>query len=1708
MYMRLGWVVGEAGLIATIGIILLAHVISISTGLSISSIATDKKIKTGGIYYMLSRSLGLPMGGSIGISLFIGTALSISLYIVGFCENFLGIEAISSFLGMEPSINSIRIVGTVVIIILVIIAFISTSLAIKTQFIILGAIALSIISIFVGFYTGTGSQPIEVAMSQSSNEIPLVVIFAIFFPAVTGFTAGVAMSGDLKDPKKSIPVGTISAIAIGLVIYIGLAIAFAFFVDRDLLINDKNFLMKIAWFSPLVIAGIWGATLSSALGGILGGPRILQAISNDKITPKFLGKGHGESNEPRNALILTFIIAEAGILIGKLDSIAEVVSMFYIAAYGFINLAYALESWASSDFRPTLKISKWIGIIGFIACFGIMFQLNPLAMIGAFVIMWAIYFILRKRELQLDFGDVWQSVFSSIVRTSLHRMDKKEIEERNWRPNIILFSGGTKTRPQLINFGKNLVGKHGFLSNFDLIENKDEKVLFPKHQQSLNSEVSDQYKGIFTRRQTCNNIYEGIEAIAQSYGFSGIEPNTVFLGWGRQSEDPERFGQTIQTLSNLDLNILMLDYDKKNGFGEKKLIDIWWRGAGNNGNLALSLTKFLWLSNDWREAKVRLMIVNPKNDEKDNISKDAHQVLDNLRIKADVKIINNQIEQKTFYEIVRVESVNSDLIFMGIPEIESGSETQFVEETNALCKDIGTVILIKASTYFKNLKIGVRPESIEIKHEIASGIDLVINEIIDIPEIKFPKKNIVANEVKSLQDTLYELVDQVDQSYISKLFILHENYLKSFKELFNQSFKVLLSRANEGSKSKWKKLTNKIQNKLFISSNQLIEEISETSLNQQEEILEQAIKYYIEDLNNIINRIPKTIINKLEKDDLVKDKTDSSSIKWFKFKKRLRLLISGKAVKYKIQFKKILLTYIPIKGFAALYKTIDKWGLISVQFVVETQKLTRKIDESFKLIETKSDDDININEIIIAEMQNISLMIKDIEDLNKASYKSLKMLFLKNHSTIVQSVSKNLDHVHPNSLIPEDDGEHNKKLKNLTTNLTSIPAKWRRNQDLIINASYLEFLLLAFSARLRSVFIDITNELSDSVNKLFITEQNKIIKSLKKFQSKIKNNEKADFDYIYDNENIQIINITCKNIVDSTLKKIKAATIFFPETIEVIDDDSLNNFNNLQYVKIESTSISINRFLDYLIQMEVVEPLQKITTALPEKLEVVNNSIIDTIRLVSYSVNQNFDSEFQDFEKSQTNIVGFVDEQVDKLNTKIEESQKIMDLSLLQMSELLHTIIDKLSFYSFVKSASDLKQYIKGHESGKIMARVRKTLIETNYKVGSLVSQVWYRQSKGVLLARRLKQIETNKQTNVNDLLNILDNISFKKDVVDKLPFYYKQLFLRKQHYLNEFWMGRERELSQARNTVNRYKSGYYGGILIHGERNSGKSFFSQHISNKLYKSSATFVVNPPNSGSISESEFEITFQSTVELSGTYDYIFENLAENSIIIFENVELWWEKSENGFDVLNIILELIEKYSHKCLFIVTVNSHSLRLMNKIKKFESYFINIIECTPFNAEQIKEIIYFRHKSSGLKFRVNKRHEDLFLSWNYAKLFNKYFHYSKGNIGVALQSWIANITDFDGKILQMKYPKLPDLSVLDYLETEWFNLLIQFVLHRRLSTERLLRITLLENDELIKKINVLKRSGLIVENTIDVFETNPFLHNHIVNLLVEKEML
>lgn len=1709
MYMRLGWVVGQAGLIGTLIIVLVSHVISFSTGLSISSIATDKKIKIGGIYYMLSRSLGLPMGGAIGIALFVGTALSISLYIIGFVESFLSIPEISEFLHLGQNINDYRIAGTTVIITLVIVAFISTSLAIKTQFIILTLIVLSLVSIGVGLFSAPAFTPRTVELLPYENGKTLAFIFAIFFPAVTGFTAGVAMSGDLKDPKKNIPVGTLASISVGMLVYVLLTIGFAFFIDRSVLISDPNFLSKVVWNVPLLLAGIWGATLSSALGGILGGPRILQALSRDSITPRLFGKGYGENNEPRNALILTFLIAEIGILIGELNAVAEIVSMFYLASYGFINLAYSLESWASSDFRPSFKIPRIIGVIGFFACFIIMLFLNMMAMILALVIMVGIYSFLKRKELKLDFGDVWQSVWTSVIRIGLHRMDNKEMEERNWQPNIILFSGGTNKRPHLIEFGKFLVGAHGMLSNFDLIEEKGSGILFPRHEQSIPDE-DETNKGVFTRRQSCSDIYDGMEMIARVYGFSGIEPNTVVMGWARESDDPVRFVQMLHTMSELDFNIMLMDYDKRMGFGRKRRIDIWWRGGGNNGNFAITSAKFILNTNNWRDANLRLLIVNQLNDQRDTINKKAEKVIENLRIKAEIRIINNQIEQKSFYDIIRAESIETDLTFLGIPEISTGKEHEFIRNTTRLLKEIGTVVLIKASSQFKKLSLGEQPRFIKFEERLPKGIELAIIEKTEAAAIPLSNKEIISEKISALLDQFTNLNKTYHQDYVLKIVKFNDDLIHSFSDLAKRSFRIIGDNKDiKNNREAQHKLIAKAQNSFLIRARKILSELQNELLDTQQEILNDGVTYVLDYVDSQFNNTEKYINVTYTLDDLLPDKNDDLTLRSFKFNKRLKIRTTGKPIKYQIKYKKLIDSHLPLSAYKEFYEVLKKWGVYNFQFVIELQKLLRNVRDSFLVLDKKIYNGDFTKEVVDNEKKRVETMIKNIEKLNKESQEKMVEYALSHSTEVVKRINNDITQVNVNQIIRKPK-RVKKTTKELRNKLLEIPGLWYDNQNLIYNASIIELMLLSFENKLRKILEDTLEEITNTIDNTVLTHLVDFSNYLSEYQKQIKENINAKFEWEDDRKDYLRDNyyLLFKEIIDITYRNIKVLVSKFPDAIDIMGDESYNNFMTVQYDGIEVIQISASRLLDYLTQSDLLEPLQHIADELPDKLQQADSIIQDIIRLVSFSMQQPETSIGFEQDDAIENLLPFIVEQQEKVKIQIQLMTRYKNNIKLQFFSRLTETIDKFSLYSFGKLAVNMKQYVLDQESKKRFSKITRQAHRIKKYYKKQVNHLWYRRSEALLLANKLNIKDEKGKTIISNILDLVDSVSISSDLLENLPFYYQQLFLRKHNYYNEFWYGRELELLEAEKAIKRYRDGFHGALLIKGAPGSGRTFFAQYFCNLHFNINNIYILTPPVTGSISTKLFRQALLKTLRASGGINQAFANLPPDSVLIIDDMELWWEKSDNGFAVIDQIANIIDKNSDNCFFVVNVNSYAYELMKRIKKIENYFLSIINCQPFSAEYIKQIIMFRHKSSGIRLQFNKRTDDQIRSQDLAGLFTKYFKFSKGNVGVALQAWISNITAFENNTITIKEPKIADLAALRSLDVETYIYIVQFLLHKRLSMQRLLRISMATKEEMAKKLNYLLRAGLIKVVSHDTYELNPYISNQMQEVLKEKNLV
>lgn len=706
MYLRVGWVTGQVGLGGALVIVGISHLITLATGLSVSSIATNRTVGAGGAYYIISRSLGAPVGAAVGIPLFFGQALSVTFYIVGFTE---------SLTMLFPNIPQ-QTVSTAVLIALAGVSLKSADAALKIQYVVMAAIALSLVSFFTGW-----SQPSGIAEAARnvdwfvSDGEPFAKVFAVFFPAVTGIMAGVGMSGDLRDPRRSLPRGTLMAIGVGFLVYLLFPIWLALNASAATLSDDKMIVWSISRVPALIYAGVWGATLSSAIGSILTAPRTLQALANDGLVPRILGRGYGPANEPRVGVVATFLLAQAGILMGGLDAIAPVLTMFFLATYGLINLACGLEKWAASpSFRPDFAVPAPVSILGGIACVYVMSIINTPAMIAAALFCGFIYAYTQRRALNTTYGDARHGIWSALVRSALMRLRRTEFHPLNWRPNLIILGGDYEKRPYLLELGSVIVQDRGIVTFVEMLTG-DIAELAPewrRMRRELDERIHERSPNVFGRVEVVTDKYRGAVSIVQAYGIGHLEANTVMMGWPNKSDNMPQYVGMMRDMVTLDRSLLIVNYDARRKLGKQRRIDIWWGGLQGNGGLMLLMAYLITAHHQWRDAEVTVRTIVENEHQLETAQANIEQILRGARVAARPVVILRQARKIS--DIMHEQSKDADLAIAGlrIPSDDADAE-RFYERMNTLLDGMPTTILVHSARNFESEPVlfdeGVQP---------------------------------------------------------------------------------------------------------------------------------------------------------------------------------------------------------------------------------------------------------------------------------------------------------------------------------------------------------------------------------------------------------------------------------------------------------------------------------------------------------------------------------------------------------------------------------------------------------------------------------------------------------------------------------------------------------------------------------------------------------------------------------------------------------------------------------------------------------------------------------------------------------------------------------------------------------------------------------------------------------------------------------------
>ncbi len=707
MYMRACYVTGSAGIIGAMTILFLAKSITFSTAFSISAISTNTEVRGGGAYFLISRALGPEFGAAIGIALFLAQTLSVPFYVLGFAEALLmNVPVLADYYLPILVLTAMALFA---------VSWFGADWAMKCQFFIMAVLGVSIFSFLTGAALKFNSACFMENLPPSDNA-DYFRIFAIYFPAVTGIMAGVNMSGDLKNPAKSLPLGTFMAIFVGLLVY-GLEILFcggAF--PREMLISEPYMLLVRNAFlgGILVIAGVWAASLSSAIGSFLGAPRVLQALALDKIIPflDVFSKGAGKHNEPRFASVLTFAISmavllwagwkgtpESGEVSPALNIVATIVTMFFLYTYGMVNLAAFVESFgANPSFRPKFKYFHWsIGLFGAIACLLVSFLISPLAAICSIIIIALLFFFISRRDYEKTFGDARRGFIYSRIRKSLIDLAGVKEHPKNWRPTIAVFTGNPETRKALLQYACLFECRRGIVSMVELMTGD-----FTQLKEHRKSEMARLAKfadenglNVFPEVIVAENFDDGLRVFIQAHSIGPIKPNIAMLGWPREEARFEPFIAHVGVIAALGMSsVVHVDLKNRQAptFPSGRL-DVWWRGH-KNGSLMLILAYLLSQNPLWVRVRIRVLRIIESPSGENEASEELRKLVEASRIDAETKIV---VSNENFSDTMKKESSDAVAIFMGYKLQDKSAAMDLHRRWNAVLKDMPPVFFVNSS---------------------------------------------------------------------------------------------------------------------------------------------------------------------------------------------------------------------------------------------------------------------------------------------------------------------------------------------------------------------------------------------------------------------------------------------------------------------------------------------------------------------------------------------------------------------------------------------------------------------------------------------------------------------------------------------------------------------------------------------------------------------------------------------------------------------------------------------------------------------------------------------------------------------------------------------------------------------------------------------------------------------------------------------------
>lgn len=951
-------------------------------------------------------------------------------------------------------------------------------------------------------------------------------------------------------------------------------------------------------------------------------------------------------------------------------------------------------------------------------------------------------------------------------------------------------------------------------------------------------------------------------------------------------------------------------------------------------------------------------------------------------------------------------------------------------------------------------------------------------DLVDVKTLKLPKLEPsiyqeIAVDSATIDERGQKVLEILSKKYILPITERNLTLLKKFGNLVHSLDVSISGLANIPDAYRKQRALDKLENDILFQLNAVYkEEIKENYLPEHREALTTGVEWYSHKLKEQLDRYPQKLKVTMSKEDFEPHENDPLGLKVFKSFKRFKHKLFKSPFTHQIDYHRIAYIYQYQKRKFFFKRFLDRVLHEESTFYNGLRSLTGRLLDAIK--EARKEPELDTYKKVSDALRRT--LEETIETQHKVALMREGRLQLANRKNL-QAMINEMERIDVKRDLRRKI-RSKKVLQETERNIKSFPEKFFQQLEVQLNLSLIELSANSVKSRAITLEDEFTQELASIVHAKYIKPLDKMrslfeAKELDNVDKKLKLN--VDFEHeIYE-------------LFQALLDKMLKLTETMPETLEI--STVADNDNQ------DAVTIPLARMTEYYLKSRYEVIVEQHFESFMDLLKQSIFTSRDLLSLAQFNLDNPEGSIASNREIWKNSLV-----KLEKERVRVETGlQDFTEFSRAQ----LHEVFEPISIFKIRQSADDFSIGLRSYQGQRVLTGLGKLSNEVSVAFRNILSSVLYSRSKGVIFTKQFTKPKNLSSSN-SRLLDLVDHVSPSEQVIKALPPYYVALFNGKSNINHELWIPRAQDDNAFQKAVQRYRAGHLGGILVLGERNSGKTSFIKEALGRFLKGKQVYELFPPPGGTTSTEVFLDLLQKSTSKTGEVDQLFTLLPEGSVLVINDMELFWTRTQDGLSIIELVQQLIDDYSDKVLFIINMNPFAYKIINELTAFSDRFIENITLSHFSAEELKDLVMKRHRSSGLAVGLKEAEKSL-SELQLARLFNSYFSYSDGMPGTALNGWLANIKKANKSALLVKKPELQSLSVFRDLHEDWIMLLAQFALHKRLSAENIARITGWSSDHVDRIILAMLRTGILVQKVSGVYYIQPYLCHFVVKSLKEQ---